>query len=320
MWRGHIVVDGHADILHRMSGGKMDFYDPSALLHQNYRRLKESGVDLQVFVTFVEPDVSQGEQLYKVFASLRRFRTQVERTGVVQAVRTKSDLQAMTHSLRGGNRSLYAVLSVEGADALGGEPGVLDAWFALGVRVVGPTWNPANCLADGVGEPRGAGLTLFGRQIVQHMRRLGMLVDVSHLSMRGVADVLELADGPIVASHSNAASVYAHRRNLTDDQVRAIAGAGGLVGVTFAPEFLGDGKARITDVIRHLDRLLELAGPDHVGLGSDFDGIDGTPEDLRNGSDYPQLLERIYARYGDGVAGRVTGGNWLRILNHVLPD
>lgn len=320
MWGGHIAVDGHADILNRMGANGSDFYDPVAALHMNYRRLKESGVDLQVFVTFVEPDVPQGEQLYRVFASLRRFHVNVARPGVVEAVRTARDLRAMIRALATGDRRLYALLSVEGADALGGELGVLDAWFALGVRVIGLTWNPANCIADGVGEPRGAGLTQFGRQVVRRMQELGMLVDVSHLSARGVMDVLELANGPIVASHSNAAALHAHRRNLTDDQVRAIAAGGGLVGATFMPEFLGDGKVRSVDVIRHLDRLLDLAGPDHVGLGSDFDGIDETPEDLRDGADYPRLLEQIYARYGDAVASRVAGGNWLRILSQVLPD
>ena len=320
MWRGQTVVDGHADILHRMGIEGIDFYEVSAPLHQSYRRLTESGVDLQVFVTFVEPNVSQGEQLYRVFAALRRFRVEVERPGVVQAIRSARDLRAMVRALAAGEHQLYALLSVEGADALGGELGVLDAWFALGVRVIGLTWNPANCVADGVGEPRGGGLTAFGRQVVARMEQLGMLVDVSHLSAQGVADVLEIVSGPVVASHSNAAAVHPHRRNLTDDQVRAIAAGGGLVGVTFVPEFLGQGKVTSADVLRHLDRLLELAGPDHVGLGSDFDGIESTPQDLRTGSDYPRLLEQIHARYGDAVASRVSGGNWLRILAQVLPE
>lgn len=319
MWRGQTVVDGHADILNRMGIEGLDFYDPEAALHQSHRHLMESGVDLQVFVTFVEPNVTQGEQLYRIFAALRRFYMEVERPGTVQAVRTARDVRAMVRAREAGDHQLYALLSVEGADGLGGELGVLDAWFALGVRVVGLTWNPANCVADGVGEPRGGGLTAFGREVVLRMQQLGMLVDVSHLSAQGVSDVLRTVSGPVVASHSNAASVHPHRRNLTDEQVRAIASSGGLVGVTFVPEFLGHGKVTSADVMRHLDRLLELAGPDHVGLGSDFDGIAATPQDLRTGSDYPRLLEQIHARYGDAVAARVSGGNWLRVLAQVLP-
>ena len=320
MFRGAIVIDGHADILYQMGCRRCSYYDPAAPLHQSYAHLAASGVDLQVFVTFVDPDRAPGEQLYKVLNRLHAYRSEVERPDAVRTVLTAADLRALAADREAGGRARHALLSVEGADALNGEMAVLDTWFRLGVRLVGLTWNGANCLADGVGELRGAGLTNFGRDVVRRMQTLGMLVDVSHLSPRGVSDVLEMAEKPVVASHSNAQSVHRHRRNLDDGQIRAVAAGGGLVGATFVPAFIGDRQpVNSDDLLRHIDRMLTVAGPDAVGLGSDFDGIEETPSDLRNGSDYPILLNKLEEHFGVDVARKVMGGNWFRVLSQTLP-
>ncbi len=315
MYNGRFVVDGHADILYRMESDGVGFYDPDSMLQQNDLHMAASGIDLQVFVTFVEPSLSPGEQLYKVLSSLDRFYREVARPGVIAPVFSTPELQSVLHS---GQRG--AILSLEGADALAGQIGVLHALFRLGVRLIGLTWNGANSVADGVGEMRGAGLTQFGKEVVQTMRSLGMVVDVSHLAERGVWDVLEIYGGPVVASHSNAAAVHPHRRNLSDDQIRGVAATGGLVGATFVPSFIGDRDVLTTeDLLRHIDHLLTVAGPDGVALGSDFDGIDTTLTDLRNGSDYPLLLEKLERRYGSDVLAKVAGGNWLRVFSQILP-
>ncbi|MCI0183661.1 dipeptidase [Sulfoacidibacillus ferrooxidans] len=315
MFNGKWVVDGHADILYRMGEEKLAFYDEDNALHQNYRHLQASGVDLQVFVTFIEPDVTASEQLFKVLDSLHRFRSEVERSDTIQAVLTTQDMQRVLHSEMKG-----AILSLEGADALNGRMSVLYTLFQLGVRLIGLTWNGSNCVADGVGESRGAGLTQFGRDVVKTMRTLGMVVDVSHLAPRGVWDVLDLYQGPVVASHSNAMAVFAHRRNLTDDQIRAIAASGGVIGATFVPSFIGSSEVLTTDdLLKHIDHLLNVAGEDAVALGSDFDGIETTLRDLRNGSDYPHLLQKIERNYGSRVLAKVAGENWLRVYSQVLP-
>ncbi|PWI58248.1 dipeptidase [Sulfoacidibacillus thermotolerans] len=314
MYRGKFIVDGHADILYRMGKEKLSFYDDNAL-HQNYKHLRQSGVDVQVFVTFIEPEITASEQLFAVFDSLDRFHREVERADAVQAVYTVAELHRV---LQSGRKA--AILSLEGADALNGRISVLHALFQSGIRLMGLTWNGANCVADGVGEGRGAGLTQFGREVVKTMRSLGMIVDVSHLAARGVWDVLDLYDGPVVASHSNAMSVFAHRRNLTDDQIRAIAASGGVIGATFVPAFIGASDVlTIEDLIKHIDHLLTVAGEDAVALGSDFDGIESTLVDLRNGSDYTGLLEKIELRYGENVFSKIAGGNWLRVFEQVLP-
>ncbi len=317
MYQGQFVIDGHADILYRMGHENLDFYDDGSTLHQSYKNLRASGVDLQVFVTFVEPKNVPAQQLYHVLASLHRFHMQVERVGFVTPVYTSRDLEAL---VQGERRAIGALLSLEGADALNGEISVLEALFQMGIRLVGLTWNGANSLADGVGELRGAGLTHFGRTVVTRMNELGMVVDVSHLAARGVSDVLEICTKPIIASHSNAAAVYAHRRNLTDEQIVAIARSGGVIGLTFVPSFVGDAASLTTDdLMRHLDHLLEVAGPQGVSLGSDFDGIEQTLQDLRCGQDYPTFLEKIERKYGLDVLRKVAGENLIRVLKNVLP-
>ncbi|KYP82161.1 dipeptidase [Ferroacidibacillus organovorans] len=314
MFQGNRVVDGHADILYRMGHDHLSFGDPDSGLHQSYEKLKASGVDLQVFVTFVEPALSSGEQLYEVFASLKRFYDEVVPKGI-SPVLSAADIARLRES---DSNPIFGLLSVEGAECLDRRISVLDGLYRMGVRLVGLTWNGQNCLADGVGESRGGGLTQFGFEVVQRMNQLGMVIDVSHLSVQGVWDVLETSSAPVIASHSNAMRVHAHRRNLTDDQIRAIARSGGLIGATFVPPFLAEKDASIDDVMRHIDHLLTIAGEDAVGLGSDFDGIDEGPVGLRDGRSYPVLLERLYRTYGDPVAKKIAGESWLRVLETVL--
>jgi len=317
MYKGLYAIDGHADILFRMGNERLPFYDPVSPLHQSYSHLMESGIDLQVFVTFNMPDVSANEQLLQVMDSLHRFHTEVYRPESIVVLRTRSDLQA---HMKNPSR-LAALLSLEGADALNGHLSVLHALFQMGVRLIGLTWNGANCVADGVGELRGGGLTAFGRETVAQMQELGMLVDVSHLAARGVWDVIEVTRKPVIASHSNALAVHRHRRNLTDDQIRAIAQTGGVVGATFVPAFVGDGtELGSEDVIRHIDHLIQVGGLEGVALGSDFDGIDHTLTDLRNGSDYPAFFEKLEARYGMEGLQRLIGGNLARVLSETLPE
>ncbi len=314
MYRGLNVVDGHADILYRMESEGLSFYGDDSALHQSAFRLQQSGVDLQVFVTFVDPVVTPSEQLYKVLASLHRFHAEVEKTGSLEMITSGSDIDQLF-----ARRTKGALLSLEGADALNGQIAVLHALYRLGVRWIGLTWNGANSLADGVGEARGAGLTQFGKEVVVEMQRLGMVVDVSHLAWKGVEDVLTLTKKPIVASHSNAFAVYPHRRNLPDELISGIARSGGTVGITFVPHFIGEkNELSIDHVIPHVEHLLHIAGTDGVALGSDFDGITETLVNLRSGEDYPYFLDRLITEFGIDIARKVAGENLLRVLRSVI--
>ncbi len=316
MVKDHLVIDGHADILYRMGKEKLDFYDVNSPLHLGYRQMLKAGIDLQVFVTFVDPARRGSEQLVAVLDSIHRFHQQIERPGGIKPIYDRTGL----HEIYDETANPHALLSLEGAECLDGRLSVLYALFTLGIRMIGLTWNHANSVADGVGEPRGAGLTDFGKEVVQHMQSLGMVVDVSHLSEQGVYDVARLATAPIIASHSNARHVFEHRRNLTDEQMKMIVDTGGVIGVTFVPEFITSHETvTMDDLIPHVEHMLDVVGVHGVALGSDFDGIDQTMQDLRRGSDYPRFLERLEKEFGSEVVRLIAYENMFRVLDNTLP-
>lgn len=215
---------------------------------------------------------------------------------------------------------ISAILAIEGGEALEGEITTLQILYRLGVRAMTLTWNHRNALADGVGEDiTGGGLTHFGRKAVAEMNRLGMVVDVSHLNEAGFWDVDKIAEAPYIASHSNAKAICNVPRNLSDQQLKAIADKGGVSGLNFYPSFLTEnGKASIRNVMEHIDYIMHLTGEDFISLGGDFDGIDSTPEGLSDSSYIVELFHRIERTYGRRVADKISHENLLRVLKNVL--
>jgi membrane dipeptidase len=186
---------------------------------------------------------------------------------------------------------------------------------------IGLTWNERNMIADGVGEERtGGGLTNFGVEVVKEMNNCGIIVDVSHLSEKGFWDVLEVSRHPIIASHSNSKTICDHKRNLTDEQIRALAKNGGVMGMNYAPNFVTEdgADADIAAVLRHVEHICALVGDDHVGLGSDYDGIGATPRGLEDVTCAPAVTEALLrAGYSEETVGKILGQNFLRIIRHV---
>ena len=178
----------------------------------------------------------------------------------------------------GGNSD--GVLTVENATALGGRLENVAEFARRGVKLCSLTWNGDNELGRGVRAPGNTGITPFGRQVVEELERNGIVVDVSHASPELFYDVLSLAKGPVVATHSNAKSVCGHARNLSDEQFSAIRQTGGLVGLNLYRGFLNDdpSKACLEDLLRHAERFLALGGEDVLAFGADWDG--GAPEDF----------------------------------------
>jgi membrane dipeptidase len=212
---------------------------------------------------------------------------------------------------------------MEGAEGLEGDLGVLRMMYRLGVRWIGMTWNHRNQAADGLFEARtGGGLTKFGVELVREMNRLGMLVDIAHLAPAGVRDVFEVSEAPVIASHANAHAVCPAPRNLSDEQLAGIAATGGLVGATYVPDFITDGEepATLDMLVDHVDHMVRVAGVDHVGLGSDFDGFgDPPPAGLEDASCVPNVTARLLERgYTSEDTQKILGGNWLRVIGQVM--
>ena len=181
-----------------------------------------------------------------------------------------------------------AFLAIEGAEAVREDPGLLEAAYEKGVRMVSLVWNLPNSLSGSC--QTGEGLSEKGKEFFRRAQKLGMIVDVSHLSGRGFWDMAELAERPVIASHSNAFAVCPHPRNLTDAQFRAIRDLGGTAGLNLYGPFLTEnGRAAFDDVRRHFDHFLELDGEGHVALGADLDGCETLPEGFSGVDDYEKL-------------------------------
>ena len=220
---------------------------------------------------------------------------------------------------------LAAVLVVENSDALERSLNVLRMLHHLGVRSIGITHNLSTWAAAGNAETRsGGGLTRFGASLVDAMNQLGMLVDVSHISERGFYDTLEVSRRPLIASHSCCAALCDHPRNLTDDQIRALAQNGGVIGITFVPGFVDPdwtpaswpARPSLERFLDHVDHAVEVGGIDHVGIGSDFDGGGAVLEDA---SGYPRITAGLAAQgYSAAAIRKILGENHLRVLRQAL--
>jgi membrane dipeptidase len=187
----------------------------------------------------------------------------------------------------------------------------------VGVRSIGLTHNPRSWAADGNAEDRnGSGLTAFGVRLVEEMNRLGMLVDVSHINERGFWDVMEVTRRPVIASHSDCKAVCDHPRNLDDKQIVALANNGGVMGVTFVPGFIDAKAPTLERLLDHIDYAVQVAGADHVGIGSDFDG-GGTA--LKDATAFPRITEGLLKRgYSEGDVKKILGENHLRVLKAAI--
>ena len=218
-----------------------------------------------------------------------------------------------------------AIVHMEGAEPLATDLSNLERWYERGLRSVGLVWSRPNVFAEGVpfrfpsSPDTGAGLTEAGRKLVRACNRLGILVDLSHLNEAGFWDVQSISDAPLVATHSNAHALCASSRNLMDRQLDAVRDSGGVVGVNFAVGFLredgqNDAATPITEIVRHVDYLVERMGIDHVAFGSDFDGAT-IPEELGGVAGLPKLVGALRdAGYDDAALAKLTHENWLRVL------
>lgn len=208
-----------------------------------------------------------------------------------------------------------AILALEDSDGLERSLNILTALHALGLRSVGITHNPVSWAAAGADEPAGGGLTSHGVALVRELNRLGILVDVSHLNEAGFWDVIAQADRPLIASHSNCRALCNHPRNLDDRQIEAVAATGGLVAITFVPKFVSAAEPNLERLLDHVDHAIAVTGPEHVGLGSDFDG-GGTV--IPHAGEYPALTAGMAARGHDEQTIRgVLGLNHLRVFRAV---
>ncbi len=314
------VFDAHCDTLGHAAapaGYRRDLTQWGQRGHLDLPRMKTGGVNAQIFACFPGVDRLRANPTSGALQRLEALYDLISRAPhQIVLVTIADDLARLTP-----DGPIGAILGLEGVEALDGQMSLFATFHRLGVRNIGLTWDPRNLAADGVGAGTYYGLTPFGRDLVQACNEKGVMVDVSHLNAAGLEDVLAISSKPIIASHSNARAVADHRRNFTDDQIRAIADNGGVIGVTFERSFLNLDyeNASLEDLLNHIDHLVNVAGVEHVGLGSDYDGCTPPPE-LASGEKYPLITQGLLHRgYAPDVIRKILGENFRRVFLDVLP-
>lgn len=278
----------------------------------NLPKLRAGGID----VVYCAVDVTRawGNHLLYAMDAFGWFLAEVDAYADQIAIATTADeIEAIVASGR-----IAAVLTIENSEVLERSLWVLPVLHRLGVRSMTLTWSYRAHAADGAFEnvTRG-GLTHFGRDLVRLMNEYGMIVDISHISDQGFWDVIDVTNAPIIGSHNACRALCEHPRNLTDDQIRAVADNGGVIGVTYVPSFMDadESKHTVERLLDHFDHIAQVGGTDCVGLGSDFDGGGDVVKDA---TVVPQITESLLQRgWKEDDLRKMLGLNHLRVFRQV---
>lgn len=304
------VFDAHCDLLSKLFEDKnASFVCGNENLQVTLKRLKEGGVKVQIFAIYIPTSIHPSMKFEAALAQANLFFEKVIKDAGLKQIRTQKDILNLKEN------EIGAMLALEGCDCIDQDILKLQTLLRMGVKSVGLTWNFANAVADGALEPRGAGISLFGKEVIHILNENKIWCDVSHLSDRGFWDAIELAKFP-VASHSNSRTITPHPRNLTDEQFKALINRDGVVGINFHTPFLTENsQSQISDVIRHIEHFCELGGVKHIGIGSDFDGTEMLPIHLENPSDFPNLIQELLKYYNETEVRGFMFDNFDRKIN-----
>lgn len=323
-------IDLHCDtLMNTFLYKKDDMYETDGMV--DFKRMKEAGQLAQFFAMYMlSPDVKRYMPEAEIDGVLDEDYI-AQLSGTLQRnIDRYSDLIAFARNAeemlaneRTGKMSAF--LTIEDGRSVNGSMENLKRYYDMGVRLISFTWNYANCFGwpnSDDAKVMGKGLTDFGKEAVGYMNAAGMLIDVSHLSDGGFWDVAEISAKPFVASHSNCRAICPHKRNLTDDMIRAVADKGGAIGMNFAPIFLGpDPKcedSRVEMMSEHIRHMIKVGGSDVIALGSDLDGISGNLE-IPDISKMYMVFDRLAE---DGVGGdvieKLAYKNALRVMEDSL--
>ncbi len=302
------IFDGHCDTMSEMYNRKEVFEKNS--FHIDAGRMKRYDKYAQIFAAFVDKKRMKTSPYEHILNMLDFFKQEALKNDISVAL-SSSDIEKLKQS---------AILAIEGGEAAEGSLEKLEGLYEKGVRLMTLTWNYRNEICDGIDEKDGRGLTEFGKQTVKKMNELGMVVDVSHISEQGFWDTVSVCVKPFVASHSAVKAICNHRRNLTDEQIKEIISLNGVIGINFYPLFLDNfGKCKAERILEHMEYILELGGENNVGLGSDFDGINSLPEEIKGIESMDYLISLMEKRgYGEKIIQKITFENFLRIFESNL--
>lgn len=299
------LVDLHCDVLHTLwKEPDKSFYSPVDL-KVNGCEIDKFKQMIQVMALYVSETIPHNLRLQVVLQMIEIFhqRILIEGQGKYKWIRTKEDWRNLQSNEKG------FVLSLEGCEAISDDCSVFERLVEEGVQFFGLTWNYGNLLGDGVLEERGAGLSLCGKQFLHWCQQANVTIDVSHLNEAGFWDCMAV-DVSVIASHSNAKKICAHKRNLTDHQIQALIEKNGLMGITFVPDFLSASPS-IDDIVRHIDYVCTLGGENILAFGSDFEGFAPALPDLKGLADMPNLINYLSKFFSDELIHKICYQNFM---------
>ncbi|MEW5977286.1 MAG: dipeptidase [Acidobacteriota bacterium] len=333
-----LLIDTHNDVTSYTVDG-LDIGKHSPRTHTDLGRLREGNVGAVFFAAYVDAGyVQRNASAVRALEMIDTIRTDIvgRYPKDFKLALTSDDILA-AHA----QGKIAALIGIEGGHAIEDSLRLLRTFYALGVRYMTLTHSNTNHWADSSGDlhkegvPHHGGLTDFGREVVREMNRLGMMVDVSHVSDQTFWDVLEVSGAPVMASHSSCRALSNIPRNMSDEMIVAMARKGGVIQINFGSDFLSqrsanrsaeirrEGKqdtektipASIADVVAHIDHVVRLAGLEAVGIGSDFDGVSSVPTGLEDVSKFPNLTHALLERgYRVEDLRKIYGGNLLRVM------
>jgi membrane dipeptidase len=354
IWDGHNDLPWTLRVVDEVDVDTTDLAGPVPAIQTDLPRLARGGVGAQFWSVFVPADLAGESAVTTTLEQIELVHELIAKyPDVLELALTAADVERIT-----GQGKLASLIGAEGGHSIGSSLGTLRALYALGVRYMTLTHNRNLPWADSAtDEPAAGGLTEFGREVVREMQRLGMLVDLSHVSPGTMRDALDTAEGPVIFSHSSALALCDHPRNVPDEILARLPGNGGTCMVNFVPSFVSQacrdwerefsddlkrrgvnvaseralGRMRaeraaweeehprpvatLAQVADHVEHVRDVAGVDHVGIGSDFDGVDTLPEGLKDVSSYPALIAELLGRgWSEADCGKLASGNVLRSL------
>ena len=314
-----IVIDTHCDtlmsFLSQRGRPQISLGERSEHGHIDLPRMIDGGVTCQVFAIYTGNKPIVPDATLRALQMVDVYYEGIEANDEIISVTTPDEIVA---AKKAGKTT--GLLSIEGAEPLMGDIGLLRVFYRLGVRMLSFAWNYRTPFADGLGAGRSESkLPELGIQALEEMGRLGMIFDVSHLCDSNFWDVADVMKSPFIASHSNCREIADISRNLTDDMIVAIADHGGVMGLNFGAGFVHKEKATVATLVDHVDRVVEVTSIDYVGLGSDFDGVGQLPEGINDVSDLPNITRELVKReYSDEDVLKFLGGNHLRVFKEVI--
>lgn len=353
-----IGIDSHIDTLQRVLNGREDIAQRTSKGHVDLPRLREAGMRAPFFALYVPTYYKGGEAVRRTLQLRDAMQGVLDvNSKELELALNATDVERIVKAGR-----IAAVLTIESGHAIADDLAVLRMYHRLGVRSMTLThFRNTNWADSSTDTPQHDGLSEFGRAVVREMDRLGMIVDISHVSDKTFYDTLGVATKPVIASHSSCRALADVPRNMTDEMIRALAKQGGVIGINFGAGFVSrkeaeqarrrfaeraavepnltgraldefaardyldnysvmkPNQATLADAVAHVDHVVKLVGADHVGIGSDWDGISTVPAGLEDVSKLPALTAELLKRgYSERDVEKILGGNFLRVMRQVI--